>query len=498
MWQIKNQMQFELLHLAMKRVKSAIMGQIAIIAIVAHQFYDFVPKTYLFIWVGLHIVLFVVRIYTSERFLKMPDSEVNYEKATRFLHMYTFLLFVTGIGWAFVMIFLVYVPPVYYYFFYAVIVGLTFGSILSVGPILPMFFVFTVPMNIALAYHIVTRVIDDYYYDVFAAMIVVFAYALRASKEYRKLHVLLIQERLKVEENLKKVSVMYQKKSVYLEAIDKIGIAMVVKDKTGKIVEENESAKKYFGDMVAKSYETLKDQCKEVERKVGSIECVHLKSKKRYEVFTKELPAGNKEWYEVLFFSDITQEYKHQKALEKIAQRYYQKARIDPLTKVFNREAFFDAFEKAIYESNREFSKIALLFLDVDSFKEINDTYGHKVGDLVLQIIAKRITSSIKHTDIVGRYAGDEFVIVLKSIEKKEIAEAIAHKLLDVLEKPIVLGKNKELHVTVSIGMTFYPDDAEDMDTLVNLADQAMYSIKRQAKNGYAVCKKGGVDAESV
>lgn len=121
----------------------------------------------------------------------------------------------------------------------------------------------------------------------------------------------------------------------------------------------------------------------------------------------------------------------------------------------------------------------------MDGFKQINDSRGHKVGDEVLREVAKRFSQSICVTDTVARVGGDEFLFVLTDLKTPDYGKTIAEKLLGVLDAPIMVQDN-EIKIGVSIGISFYPIDSEDMDALINLADNAMYRVKTSQKNGYA------------
>ena len=497
MWQIRNKTQFELLRLSMKSSQSAIIGQVAVLAIVAHRFFGYVSDVKLLLWIVVHLFLYLLRFYLSRVLLSLRNSEENFVQATRLTHLYTLLLFFTSLAWAGGVLFLSYLPVYYHYLLYMIVVGFTFAAVISIGSILPMFFAFSIPMNLVMAYFIVMHSLDNRYYDLLIFMVVVFVFAIKAAKHSKKVDTLLIEEKHNVKDRLAQVVSDHKRKSFYLEAIDKIGVAMIVLDAYNKIIEANSTAIKLFGEIVGKEFSALSKQLRKVQKNSYSSEYIDAKTQKRYEVFSQKLDTADGEKAEVLFFSDITQEHTHQEALEKMAHRYYQKARLDPLTKVFNREALFDSLEQALYEADREFTKVALVFLDIDNFKQINDLYGHKIGDAVLQIASKRMVGSIKQSDIVGRYAGDEFVVILKGIEERRGVQRVVEKLLAVLSEPFAIEGAENVTISVSIGVAIYPDDTTQIDKLVHYADEAMYRIKNGEKNGYTFYN-GDSDAKSV
>jgi len=151
----------------------------------------------------------------------------------------------------------------------------------------------------------------------------------------------------------------------------------------------------------------------------------------------------------------------------------------DTLTGLPNRKLFEERLEQAIHSS----ALVALLFLDLDGFKLINDTLGHDIGDQLLQAVARRLTNCLRGSDTVARLGGDEFTVILPAIPNSQIAARVAEKILSTLAQPFILD-NQTIEVTVSIGIGLYPS-AIDADDLVKQADMAMYQAKESGKNRY-------------
>lgn len=160
---------------------------------------------------------------------------------------------------------------------------------------------------------------------------------------------------------------------------------------------------------------------------------------------------------------------------------------VDALTGLPNRLLFNDRLDTIIREATRNGECFAVLFVDLDRFKAINDTYGHAAGDQVLRMVTQRLCGSIRASDTVARYAGDEFTIVLRHIIKNDDVLRVAEKIVQMMEAPLHLEDATELHVTVSIGVSFFPDDASDAQTLLKHADEAMYSAKRLGRNKFQI-----------
>jgi len=159
-------------------------------------------------------------------------------------------------------------------------------------------------------------------------------------------------------------------------------------------------------------------------------------------------------------------------------------AQHDVLTHLPNRTLFDDRLTQAISLAERQGKQLAVLFVDVDQFKRINDTLGHGVGDNLLRSIAGRLTACIRRTDTVSRLGGDEFLILLSQVEHAEDAAVTARKILRAIASPHIID-NKSLDINVSIGGSTYPADGHDAESLVSQADVAMYEAKQHGRNSY-------------
>ncbi len=156
----------------------------------------------------------------------------------------------------------------------------------------------------------------------------------------------------------------------------------------------------------------------------------------------------------------------------------------DALTGLPNRRLFHDRFTQALHIARRYHHKLALLYLDLDDFKRINDTYGHAIGDELLATAASRLSHSIREPDTICRMGGDEFVVLLQQFELREDVAKIGRRIAEVLSQPFELS-GQQIAITSSIGAAFYPEDAPDADSLLQCADIAMYASKQQGKNDF-------------
>jgi diguanylate cyclase (GGDEF)-like protein/PAS domain S-box-containing protein len=156
----------------------------------------------------------------------------------------------------------------------------------------------------------------------------------------------------------------------------------------------------------------------------------------------------------------------------------------DSLTGLSNRTMFNDRLHQALAQAARFERSLALLFIDLDGFKLVNDTLGHAIGDLLLAELANRLRATLREGDVIGRMGGDEFVVLIEEFtEAGQVAE-VAKKLLDTVGRPFSL-QGRECQVSASLGISIYPDDGKDADTLIKNADIAMYLVKQQGKNSF-------------
>lgn len=218
--------------------------------------------------------------------------------------------------------------------------------------------------------------------------------------------------------------------------------------------------------------------------------CVDSKKSITYEE-RQFLPSGEHIWlttltpiieedrvsYIVGSSTDITERRKLELELEKSAN-------YDKLTGLPNRRLFFERLEQTVLDSEVENQKFALLFIDLDGFKYINDNHGHVFGDEVLTIVGKRLIECVRKTDTVARMGGDEFTVLIKNIEDKEIVEKIAKKIQDLLQEVMHI-QDYECRINSSIGIAIFPSNGKDSETLLRKADASMYEVKRKGNGGY-------------
>jgi diguanylate cyclase (GGDEF)-like protein len=189
---------------------------------------------------------------------------------------------------------------------------------------------------------------------------------------------------------------------------------------------------------------------------------------------------------------------KNQKQLEEMLKTkvqqlnldLYESAYYDKLTKLPNRKSFFERLEKVISLFKRIDRKFAILFIDLDGFKSVNDYYGHEAGDIVLEVVANRLKNTLRKHDLVARLGGDEFVAIIEDYKDNESIGLVAEKLIKVIEKPIEISPKTSVKISASIGIAIFPDDGQTKEDLIRFADLSMYEVKKSGKGSYQFFSK--------
>ena len=193
----------------------------------------------------------------------------------------------------------------------------------------------------------------------------------------------------------------------------------------------------------------------------------------------------------VQLFTAVVRDISERKEIE---ERIRRMAHHDSLTGLPNRNLLHDRMDQAAARVRRHGGKLAILFIDLDKFKPVNDLYGHKVGDALLAQVADVLQKSVRHSDTVARIGGDEFAIVLEEISNPRQATKIAAKIVQHLATPLQVLE-QTCHVGASIGIALFPDDGDSLEDVVKAADQAMYRVKNSGRNGFQLfCDTGSPD----
>ena len=245
-----------------------------------------------------------------------------------------------------------------------------------------------------------------------------------------------------------------------------------------------------FEDVIGKStfelefWANVEDRTAVVEEllKNHKVEGIEVKFRKKsgesfFGLYTADTLVINNEECILATISDITE-------ISRMKYELQVKATHDELTGLPNRILFYDRFGSAVASARRNNNEFAVMSVDVDKFKLINDNLGHVVGDKVLIAVAERFSRFLREVDTVARFGGDEFVLLFGEIENRDDARRIAEKIQDEFRQPFIID-DQTITLTVSIGIALYPADSADMNDLIKKSDESLYFIKEHGRNGY-------------
>jgi diguanylate cyclase (GGDEF)-like protein/PAS domain S-box-containing protein len=292
-----------------------------------------------------------------------------------------------------------------------------------------------------------------------------------------------------ISEHLRAARLLRQREQRLEGIINTVADGIITVDERGLIQTFNPAAETIFGfnkaEVIGKTVRILIPDVLNADAREASdwikrlAEAKNLIGKKKGgEEFPVELSVREMQQGESLSFTGIVRDVTAQRAEE---QRIFYMAHHDALTGLPNRHLFDDRVEEAFKRCHRHNEKMSLLFVDLDKFKPINDTYGHAAGDVVLKELARRMGQTIRATDTVARVGGDEFMVLLEELETAEEATDVASKIEAAVLAPIFYEGHR-LTVGASIGIGVYPDDAKDISELMDFADQAMYHSKHKRR----------------
>lgn len=214
------------------------------------------------------------------------------------------------------------------------------------------------------------------------------------------------------------------------------------------------------------------------EKRIGDI--IELKSGRRLSRNTSPIRLENGEIIGRLWnFEDVTEQKKQEELIRNMA--YY-----DYLTGLPNRRTFYDRLSVALSDAKRNKQTLSVIFIDLDRFKQINDTLGHEIGDKVLIAVTRAMKSHLRESDSLSRIGGDEFVLLLPRIDKVEDVRRVAVKFLETFHRPIIIDGH-EITIGISMGAVFYPKDGDDPETLIRNADNIMYHAKQRGGNNIRI-----------
>jgi len=299
--------------------------------------------------------------------------------------------------------------------------------------------------------------------------------------------------RLRISSSLKKLSESEEQLLMLKEAVDCLPIGITLSDVNGKIIYANPAEADMHGctleEITGSDARKFAPSCLRkpfLPEKLDTAvpwrrESVNIrKSGEEFPVQLSSIPIRNIEGKclgIVTACEDITSRKEAEERIQRLA--YY-----DGLTGLPNRCTFLDRLQQALALANREERQLGLLFLDLDNFKDINDSLGHDFGDKLIRVVAERLSADMRGSDTLARLGGDEFVVVLTSITGQESAAIAALRILSLFSRPFAI-EGRKIYSSASVGIALYPDDGQDAESLFKCVDIAMYHAKAEGKSNY-------------
>ncbi len=449
-----------------------------------------------------HILILIGRTYIVLKYLKTRDSIVEIDSINHWLNFYKFGTFTTGFAWGITFFFLTDLSAEYHFIVFAVVVGIAAAGLLTLAVVLSIYVSFIFPMfGICILWmflqndtlHVVTGMLTiigvAYYYYT----------ALQFSHNFKQ--IFLEKERSKEYVNeLKKeydtLEILFEKSpdgvliienDKFVQCNEKV-IEMLHYNSKDEVLNTHPSklSPKFQPDG-RESYEKFEEMIQlAVENGFNNFEWIHTRANNENFWVDVTLTSINLHNHDVLhvIWRDITDRKKAEKKLIEQKDILDHQAHHDSLTKLPNRILFNDRLEQGLENAKRKNINLALLFIDLDHFKQINDSFGHAIGDKFLKMVTLRLKKNIRKVDTLARLGGDEFTIIMEDLISVQDSSLLAQKILKVLAEPFNID-GRILYISCSIGISLYPQDGKSVNDLLQYADTAMYRAKEEGRNNF-------------
>jgi|GEM_PF-3223685 diguanylate cyclase (GGDEF)-like protein len=484
MWKIDNRFKFLLLLNSFKNEYALLAFYAVATVIILGLNFGYIPTLYLIGAILVFMVIFLLRWKNIDLTLTLDDEDDNLPTASRALRSHLIWL---GVGSIFISLVSFYsiksMPTDYQYAISAILVTLVVAYSISLFSFWRAFLIFALPIEIPLLTFLFTQ--DGIGFQALGifnvlAMILVGATLGVKSKKLKQLS----KQKLEIEEHKKQINKEAQNLQKYIDLLDEVDIGTVIVDNKNRIVYYSVTLQKWFNISKNMSFDRFFASIIRDVNELNKKEIV-AKSGRSYRVASTIIEDIDNDMYYLKVFKDITKEYKYSKSSFRESIIRPEADEYDKLTQLLNRPAFSKYLNQTIYEADITNTKTALMIISVNDFQYISETYSQKVADEIIRILAKRLKNSTRDSDLVGKYGASEFIVSLKLIEDLDIVELIAKKILKNLIKPFRVIDDKDIFITVSIGISIYPDDTKDLTKLEHQAYQALKEVKKEKKSGY-------------
>jgi len=470
---------------------------------------DKVPLSSVIVYTLLHITILIARAYLITQYLKVKETILTLKELDYWLKAYTIGSTFTSFTWGSIFFVLTPLPIEYHFIIFAILIGNISVALLSVGMVTFVYYLYLFPMLGIASLWMLMQGETIYTTTAMVAIFGMIYYALFTKKYSRTFTQLLIDKEI-INANIHEMELSEVKNIKLRErtelALSGSNTSVLDWDYLANNSYISPSWKEMLGFKDINSLDDFMTWKKRVHK--DDLRQVLLKIKQamnRQEPYFETVHRlkhenGNYLWImgkAQLFYdadgklirmigthTDISKEKEIELKSEQQKERLDYQAHHDSLTGLANRTLFNNLLQKGIQQTRRSGKKMALLFIDLDHFKEINDSLGHDVGDKVLQEVTRTLQSVVRAEDSISRLGGDEFTVLLADLNRGEDASVLAQKIIDILDMPISI-EGRELHISSSIGISLYPDDGQTPQDLLKYADSAMYKAKSEGRNNF-------------
>ncbi|MCF6330244.1 MAG: EAL domain-containing protein [Sulfurimonas sp.] len=466
-----------------------ILGQIIVLFGMGFVLMGQISNEIFLIGLVIHAVLILSRLFFVSRY------KHNQNKST-FIMLYSISSVFSGIAWGSLLFVIQDLPIQNHFMIYVILISMVFVALFILSEVLFIYMAYVIPILLISSTWFFIQETNKLYEITFYFSIAIIVYFYVSAKKYNKRYLDVLDEKEKSNKllsELKEKSNSFEtlfEESINGTLIIENGVFIQCNQKSVDMMGYNskeELLNTNFGKMSPKYQLDGELSSQKASRMIKlvmkngyhSFEWMHLKVDKTMFLANVKLSLISLNAKEVIYTSwqDITEEKKLQDSLNR-------QANYDSLTSLPNRILFHDRLTQGILKAKRKNTKLALLFLDIDNFKQINDSFGHETGDDVLKYFSKLLKCQIRSEDTLARLGGDEFTIILENINTADDVSLLAQKIVNTMVEPIVINGNS-LSISASIGISMYPQDSTEEKNLLKYADIAMYKAKENGRNNF-------------
>ncbi len=482
--------------------KAGIGGHFAITLLIPLLLFDELSLTLeLLIFIVLTVIL-LWRTYIVFKYLKVRDSIADIKSINYWLNLYKFGTFMTGLAWGIVFFFLTDLPIEYHFIMFSLIIGVASAGIHTLGVVISIYLSFILPMfGIATLWLFLQN--DSIHMITGFLTIIATAFFYITAQRYAH--------------NFKQVFLETERSKEYVTELEKeydTFETLFEKSPDGVLIMENDKFVQCNQKIVEMLHCNSKDEvlnthplrfCHQFHGdgrgSYGKLtDMIDIAVKNGYHNFEWICTRTNNEdfWVDVtltpinlhnhdvmhVIWRDISDRKRAERKLLEQKDILDYQAHHDSLTELPNRVLFNDRLEQGLEKAKRKKIDLALLFIDLDHFKQINDSLGHSTGDKFLKMVTHRLKNNIRRSDTLARVGGDEFTIIMEDIRSIEDSSLLAQKILNILVEPFDID-GRVLYISGSIGISLYPRDGKNVDDLLKYADTAMYKAKDEGRNNF-------------